>query len=407
MILRDRLAPPPGDVVTWRHWLVLAVSSVAAAASATIVMGAAFLLPALHADGLSLAQAGLVVAMPQVGILVTLVAWGWLVDRVGERLVLAVGLALTALATGAAALTTNLVALAVCLFVAGAAAASTNSASGRVVVGWFPVHRRGLAMGIRQMATPLGAALAASTIPVLAREAGLGAALAVPAGACALAAVVVTVLVVDPSRPERRDAAAHTTANPYRASSYLARIHGASVLLVVPQGLMSAFLLVWLMTAHHWAAGAAGAVVTVGQLLGALGRMVAGAWSDRLGSRMRPMRWIAAGAAACALLLALTDAMPAAPRGVAVAAAIALTVVSVADNGLAFTAVAEYAGPFWSGRALGVQNTSQFLALAVVTPTYGWVVERLGWPATFAVTALVAAAAIPLVPRADLRPEQR
>jgi sugar phosphate permease len=39
------------------------------------------------------------------------------------------------------------------------AAASSNSASGRLVVGWFPPERRGLAMGIRQTAQPLGVGL--------------------------------------------------------------------------------------------------------------------------------------------------------------------------------------------------------------------------------------------------------
>ena len=45
--------------------------------------------------------------------------------------------------------------------------------------------------------------------------------------------------------------------------------------------------------------------------------------------------------------------------------------VSVADNGLAFTAVAEIAGAHWSGRALGAQNTGQFLAAALVAPLVG------------------------------------
>ncbi len=35
------------------------------------------------------------------------------------------------------------------------------------------------------------------------------------------------------------------------------------------------------------------------------------------------------------------------------------TVISVADNGLAFTSVAEIGGPFWAGRAMGAQNTAQ------------------------------------------------
>ena len=51
------------------------------------------------------------------------------------------------------------------------------------------------------------------------------------------------------------------------------------------------------------------------------------------------------------------------------------TLVTVADNGLAFTAVAERAGPFWSGRALGVQNTAQFLAGSAVPPLAGLAVD--------------------------------
>lgn len=398
-----RLAPSGSEVVTWRHWLLLVASSWATTASSTIVMGAAFLLPALHLDrGLSLAHAGLVVAMPQVGILTTLIAWGWVVDRVGERLVLVAGLALTAAALLGAMAADSLWTLGLFLFFAGAAAASTNSASGRVVVGWFPARRRGLAMGARQMSTPLGAALAALTMPSLADRHGLAAALAVPTACCIVAVVTTWLFVVDPPRPPRRGAAALTD-SPYRDSRYLWRIHGVSLLLVVPQALMGAFLLVWLMTAHGWSGVAAGAAVTAGQLLGAAGRMAVGAWSDRLGSRMRPLRLVAAAVAAIALALAVAEGAGVA-AGVAATLAVALTVLSVADNGLAFTAVAEYAGPFWSGRALGTQNTSQFLAMAAVTPAFGAVIEVFGYPGTFAATAVVAALAVPLVPRADSPP---
>jgi hypothetical protein len=43
--------------------------------------------------------------------------------------------------------------------------------------------------------------------------------------------------------------------------------------------------------------------------------------------------------------------------------------ITVSPNGLAFTAVAERAGPQWAGRALGIQNTFQnALAIVVATP---------------------------------------
>ena len=45
-------------------------------------------------------------------------------------------------------------------------------------------------------------------------------------------------------------------------------------------------------------------MVTVSQLLGALGRITVGRWSDRVGSRMRPVRIIAVAAASALFLLA-------------------------------------------------------------------------------------------------------
>ncbi|PRC53317.1 MFS transporter, partial [Mycobacterium sp. ITM-2017-0098] len=74
-----------------------------------------------------------------------------------------------------------------------------------------------------------------------------------------------------------------------------------------------------------------------------------------LTSRLRPIRIIAAAAVASMTLLALTDWLGSPPS---IALMVVASVITVSDNGLAFTAIAEYAGPFWSGRALGTQNTS-------------------------------------------------
>jgi MFS family permease len=95
------------------------------------------------------------------------------------------------------------------------------------------------------------------------------------------------------------------------------------------------------------------------------------------------------------LLLGATAGL-AAP--VAVPLVVLATVVTVADNGLAFTAVAERAGPFWSGRALGVQSTAQFLAAASVPPLAGLTVTWLGYPATFALAAVSPLVALTMVP---------
>jgi sugar phosphate permease len=204
---------------TARRWSMLAIALFATLFSNVFINGVAFLIPSLHTEfGLDLAGAGLISAMPKFGMVPTLIAWGYVVDRAGERFVLWVGSALTAAAALAAALSDSLAVIAVFLFLGGMAAASSNSASGRLVVGWFPPERRGLAMGIRQTAQPLGVGLGALVMPQVAHSHGTGAALLFPAAVCAVAAVVCAAAVVDPPRPVRSEAPAEDLANPYRGS---------------------------------------------------------------------------------------------------------------------------------------------------------------------------------------------
>ena len=373
---------------------MLAVSVAAQAGASVAINGPAFLIPQLQEDrGLSLAQAGTVAAAPIAGVMVTLFVWGLVVDRIGERAVLLAGLGGTTVLGAVATMVDSTLALVAVLFVMGMFAACTGSASGRIVVGWFPPQRRGLAMGIRQMAQPLGVAVAAATIAVVAENAGVSAALWIPVAATALAGLAVAVLVIDPPRPAPTDA---LTANPYRADRFLARVHGVSVLLVVPQFLVWTFSLTWLVQERHWSAAAAGALIAVTHVLGALGRIAVGQLSDVVGSRVRPLRWVAMAAALTMGLLALTE-----PFAIAVVLMVVASTVTVADNGLAFTSVAERAGSYWSGRALGIQNTAQYLTAAAVAPVAGVAITHWGYAATYALSALCPVIALPLVPKDD------
>jgi MFS family permease len=179
----------------------------------------------------------------------------------------------------------------------------------------------------------------------------------------------------------------------------LLRIHLVSILLVVPQFTLSIFGLVWFISALHWNAAAAGGVIALSQFVGAIGRIVVGAISDRLDSRVGVLRWVVVSGVAVMLLLAAAGGLQ-----WDAAAAIMLviaTTVSVADNGLAFTSVAEAAGPSWSGRALGVQNTGQFIAASAVGPAIGALITVIGYPLTFALLAIAPLVSIGLIPRAD------
>jgi MFS family permease len=380
---------------------MLVVGGGSQTATALLISTPAYLIPLLHTErGLSLGEAGLIATAPNVGVLLTLILWGAATDRWGERVILVSGLAvavLGALASILAATGGDYVLLALAFALCGVGAAATSATSGRVVIGWFPPERRGLAMGLRQMALPLGTGIGALVVPPLSADGELWPAILVSGAVVVVAAIASAVFIVNPPRPVRAVDAEGRPANPYRGDATLLRIHLVSALLVVPQYALATFGLVWLIADQGWNPIAAGAVVAASQLLGAGGRVAVGVWSDRLGSRLRPLRGIAFAGIPLLLLTALAGELHWAPA-VAVLYVLA-SCVSVADNGLAFTAVAELAGAHWSGRALGAQNTGQFLAAAIVTPLVGVLIGVTGYSIAFALLALAPAASIPLIPK--------
>jgi sugar phosphate permease len=275
-------------------------------------------------------------------------------------------------------------------------------------------------MGIRQSAQPLGVALAAATLPALG-AAGTARPLLFLGGFCLVAAVLVVALVRDPGKTPAQGPAASgsnpaaagagaagagaagagaagwagKSASPYR-QPVLWRIHAASALLVVPQFTVATFALVFLVDARGWTALAAGRLLAVAQVCGAASRLGAGYWSDRVGSRMRPMRILAITTGAGMLALATAAA---AGSSVAVPVLLACGVVAVSTNGLAFTAVAEYAGSSWAGRALGIQNTGQNALAAAAPPVLALAIGSIGFGTSFAIVAafpLVAAVFVPV-----------
>lgn len=384
---------------TPNRWLMMSLGLVAQACASSYLYGLPMLLPRLRADShLSLSAAGWLVAAPSIGLLMTLIAWGAFVDRRGERGAMVTGLVLSGCLLFGAAVVDDFAARFALLALAGGAGGSVNSAGGRIVLGWFAAHERGTAMGARQTAQPLGVALAAITFPAIADAAGTGWAIALPGALCVLVALAVARYVVDPPRP----VAAHgdpAPTSPYRTPT-LWRLHAASAALVVPQFAISAFALDFLVEQRHWSAAGAGRLLFCFQLLGAAGRVLTGIWSDRVGGRLRPMRNIAVAAGLTMLAAGLGAAHHSLLAVVAIGAGV---VITVADNGLGFTASAELAGSAWAGRAMGVQNTGQGITASLTPPLLGALIASAGFGWGFGVAAffpLIAVFTIPVAAEA-------
>jgi sugar phosphate permease len=374
--------------VTSRYrWVILATGAAGAGAFAALRMGLPALGPAIRSHyGLSLAQVGLAFAAVAVGVMLTLVPWGALADRIGERPVMAAGLAGTAVALGLAALAPTYPALLAGLLVAGMLGSSSTGASGRAVMGWFSYRERGFALGIRQMALPLGGALASLALPPLVGLGGLQAALLSLAGLSLAAAAAAAVLMRDPPRVGGPDSRIPPVqAPPPTRDRRLWRLGAAGALLVIAQSAMLGFIVLFLHDARGLSPAVGAAALAAVQIVGAGARLVAGRRSDREGLRIAPMRRIAARNTA---LLALTALLAGGPGVLLYPTLLVAAVSTMTWNGLAFTAAAEISGRARAGTAMSLQNTILAVGGALAPSAFGAAVEATSWTAAFAVLAL-------------------
>jgi sugar phosphate permease len=373
--------------------VVLAVGTGAQASVSAVFLGVAVLAPQLRTQyGLTLGQVGVLLAATSVGMTPTLLLWGLLADRVGERIVLPVGLGAAAVVLAPAGFASGYFELVLLLVAAGALGASVNAASGRAVMHWFPHSERGLALGIRQANVPIGGLFAALALPALASWKGLGAAfvaLAVASGVGALAGLVLLRDPVSAAGPR------HLPSRPLRDGSVW-RLSWGSGLLMVGQMATMSFTVIFLHAERGFAPGAAAAVLGAQQVLGAVLRVLAGLWSDRLGVRVAPMRRLAIAVAATLLLVALLSA---GSPWLLVPALVVAGGVGLSWNGLSFTAAAEIAGATASGAAIGLQQTVLGIGGIVIPIGFSAAVSYSSWRVAF-----IAAALFPLLGWALLRP---
>lgn len=376
------------------RWTILGLASGAQASTAALFQGLPALGPALAlAYGLSLSQVGVALGSVIFGMTLTLLPWGLAADRLGERWVVPVGLAGTALALAAVALAETYLALVAGLFVAGLWAANANAATGRAVVRWFEASERGFALGARQAAIPLGGALGAASLPLLASAGGVEAAFLGLAGLTAAAGAATALWLRDPGGDGAAAATARHIALALRNRA-LWRLVAVTLLLVASQYAFIGFLALFLSDARGVPPERAALALVALQLAGAVARVAVGRWSDRVGSRTKPLRSIAAAAAVGLLVVgALADA-PAALLAPAMAAA---ALPAVSWNALAFAAGAELAPQGTSGTAIGLQNTALALGAAAFLPLFGLLVDATSWGLAFAAAAVFPLSALLLL----------
>ncbi|SDF60111.1 Sugar phosphate permease [Lentzea fradiae] len=368
------------------RWVVLGIGALAQGVNAAVFLGLPAISPQLRDHfSLTLPQVGLLLGAVNLGTMIAIVPWGVFADRRGERVAMTIGGAGAAVCLLSAALGNAWVA-GLALLGAGLFGASVNAASGRAVMSWFAKESRGLAMGVRQTATPLGAALTAAVLPGIAISAGVPTAFVVLASVTAFVAFAVALLVREPPGAVRGGSEHGLVLKDPR----LLRLSLASGLLVVPQFTATALMVPLLHEHRGMGVTTAAVVFAVAQALGGAGRLAAGVWSDRARSRIGPLKVVSVLTAGGFVLVAVLDQ---APLPVLVAVLVPTAVLALCWNGLAVTEAGELAPDGRSATAIAMQNSANYLSAATTPFVAAFVAVHVGWPAAMLLAAVAAAAA--------------
>jgi sugar phosphate permease len=359
------------------RWVVLATAFTVQAMYTLLQQGISILAPFFHAGfDLSLAQVGLLVSCFNAGLVLSSLPSGALVDRIGERWAVSAGTAIACLLT----LLTLLVqrsplAVGLLLFFGGLLSGTVSLSSGKAVFGWFPPSERGLAMSVRQIAVPAGAAIGSISLPLLGAVGGWQVPLAVAGLAQILAVGVFLLSLRDPpsGRAPAGAAVLRGLANVVRDGQLLATA-ACSTLLVLAQYILLAYLILFLISEGRSALVASTGLLLV-QLGAVAGRVLWGRVSDRVfgGARKPVIAILAVLSAVMVTSLAMTSSGW--PLWVLYPQLVLLGGTSISWNGIIVTLMAELGGYARAGAALGLNSTAVYFGALIGAPLFGAVVD--------------------------------
>lgn len=242
-------------------------------------------------------QVALIVPSVYLGGLFFSMPGGRLADRIGVRRSLLGGLAVGAGGLALASAVPGFTGFLICLFVAGVGWSVVNPALGKAIMDLFPLHERGVAMGIKQMGLTLGGVAAALALPGVAATLGWRAAVM----ACAVVVALPVALgwrvlaSLDGDVPTvRTSGTPQTTVGSWvwlRRPPLLLFFASGLVLGMVQAAVLS-YLPLYCVQALGFDAIGAGFLVACSQGGGAAARLVLGAASDRWLTSRRSV-WLA------------------------------------------------------------------------------------------------------------------
>lgn len=371
----------------WTHlsgttsvWSVVLLATVIQASAAGITQGLPVLYPFMQAEfDLTRTQVGFITSAVAVGTLVMSLPGGRLTDTWGVRWVGGLALVLVMLPLAGLALSGNLLVLLAFAGIAGTVQAFGYPASSRAILDWLPARTRGLGMSIKQAGLPGAGALAAAVLPAIAVATSWRVAAVALGGLMVVGGIVVLLLYRD--RPGTLGTWSGGTLGLMRAFSRSRCLTVAALWACVMASIhftITTYLVLFLVDEVKMSPVVAAGFLGVAQLVSVGARVAWGVVSDFVvGARRLPVLGVM-GVVGAAGLLGTALVGQGTPVPMITLLAVVLGATGMSWTGLLTVLVGESVPAGQAGTAIGSVNVLIRLAVIVLPPLFGLMVDVSG-----------------------------
>ncbi|MFF2176502.1 MFS transporter [Lysinibacillus sp. NPDC058147] len=146
---------------TYYKWIIVLVATLSQTAATFVTYGMGPIATFYQIEwNLSSLQTGFIVSAVNIGPIFSMIMFGYLMDKKGEKQIIGWGSILLGFSALLLMLVNNYAVLLFLLLIVGVWYGSAQTGGSTAIVKWFPDKHRGLAIGIRQTGIPIGGALA-------------------------------------------------------------------------------------------------------------------------------------------------------------------------------------------------------------------------------------------------------
>ncbi|MFJ7886747.1 MFS transporter [Lysinibacillus xylanilyticus] len=150
---------------TYYKWIIVLVATLSQTAATFVTYGMGPIATFYQIEwNLSSFQTGFIVSAVNIGPIFSMMLFGYLMDKKGEKQIIGWGSILLGFSALLLTLVNNYAVLILLLLIVGVWYGSAQTGGSTAIVKWFPDKHRGLAIGIRQTGIPIGGALASAIL---------------------------------------------------------------------------------------------------------------------------------------------------------------------------------------------------------------------------------------------------